>query len=157
MPKERSALAIGAGKDQNIYIVDRTNMGKFNPNNDRAIYQEIDGVLGGGEWAMAAYFKGNIYFGPVGNNLLQFRILESQTRPHRRFQEVPARSIILAPRRAFLLTARATGSFGRSNIVIPTMCCTLIRPQIWRRSSTARTRQEINGINSAPPATLVPR
>src|SRR5580704_6032784 len=25
-------LAIGAGKDQNIYIVDRTNMGKFNPN-----------------------------------------------------------------------------------------------------------------------------
>jgi outer membrane protein assembly factor BamB len=66
-------LAIGAGKDQNIYIVDRTNMGKFNPNNDNAIYQEIDGVLGGGEWASAAYFNGNVYFGPVGNNLLQFQ------------------------------------------------------------------------------------
>lgn len=66
-------LAIGAGKDQNIYIVDRNNMGKFNPNNDNAIYQEIDGALGGGEWATAAYFDGNIYYGPVANNLLQFQ------------------------------------------------------------------------------------
>ena len=67
------SLAIGAGKDNNIYIVDRTNMGKFNPNNDNDIYQEIDGILGGGEWATAAYFKGNIYYGPVGNHLLQFQ------------------------------------------------------------------------------------
>lgn len=66
-------LAIGAGKDQNIYIVNRNNMGKFNPNNDKAIYQEIDGVLGGGEWASSAYFNGNMYFGPVGNNLMQFQ------------------------------------------------------------------------------------
>jgi hypothetical protein len=65
-------LAIGAGKDQNIYVVDRTNMGKFNPNNDSAIYQEVDGVLGGGEWATSAYFNGSVYFGPQGNNLMQF-------------------------------------------------------------------------------------
>jgi hypothetical protein len=71
-------LAIGAGKDQNIYIVDRTNMGKFNPNNDNAIYQEIDGVLGGGEWATSAYFKKNIYFGPAGNNLLQFQFSKAR-------------------------------------------------------------------------------
>ena len=71
-------LAIGAGKDQNIYIVDRNNMGKFNPNNDNAIYQEIDGVLGGGEWATSAYFKGNIYFGPRGNNLLQFQFSKAR-------------------------------------------------------------------------------
>jgi hypothetical protein len=71
-------LAIGAGKDQNIYIVDRTNMGKFNPNNDSAIYQEIDGVLGGGEWATAAYFNGNIYFGPQTNNLLQFQFSKAK-------------------------------------------------------------------------------
>ncbi len=66
-------LAIGAGKDQNIYVVDRNNMGKFNPQNDDAIYQELDNVLGGGVWAMPAYFGGNIYYGPVGNHLLQFR------------------------------------------------------------------------------------
>jgi outer membrane protein assembly factor BamB len=71
-------LAIGAGKDGNIYIVNRSNMGKFNPNGDSAIYQEIDGVLGGGMWASPAYFGGNIYYGPQGNNLLQFKFLDAK-------------------------------------------------------------------------------
>jgi hypothetical protein len=72
------SLAIGAGKDGNIYIVDRNNMGKFNPSNDNAIYQELDGVLGGGEWATAAYFNGSIYYGPVGNNLMQFQFSKAK-------------------------------------------------------------------------------
>ena len=71
-------LSVWAGKNRSIYLVDRTNMGKFNPNNDNAIYQEIDGVLGGGEWAMAAYFNGNVYFAPEGNNLLQFRFSKAR-------------------------------------------------------------------------------
>ena len=41
-------LAVGAGKDTNIYVVNRDNMGKFNPNNNNAIYQELDGALPGG-------------------------------------------------------------------------------------------------------------
>jgi hypothetical protein len=65
-------LAIGAGKDGNIYIVDRDNMGKFNPQNDNAIYQEVTNVLSGGEWATSAYFNDSVYFGPVGNHLKQF-------------------------------------------------------------------------------------
>jgi len=71
-------LAIGAGKDSNIYIVDRTNMGKFNPNNDNAIYQEIDGALSGGAWSAPAYYEGNIYYGPVNNNLLQFKFTDAK-------------------------------------------------------------------------------
>ncbi len=71
-------LAIGAGKDQNIYVVDRTNMGKFNPHNDNAIYQEVDGVLGGGEWATSAYYKGSIYFGPHRNHLMQFQFSQAR-------------------------------------------------------------------------------
>jgi hypothetical protein len=65
-------LAIGAGKDGNIYLVDRDNMGKFNPASDSNIYQELVGVLSGGEWATSAYFSGSVYFGPVGNHLKQF-------------------------------------------------------------------------------------
>lgn len=65
-------LAIGAGKDSNIYIVDRGNMGKFNPNGDGALYQKVHGALGGGVWSVPAYFNGSVYYGPVGNNLLQF-------------------------------------------------------------------------------------
>lgn len=67
-------LAVGAGKDGNIYIVDRTNMGKFNPNNDNAIYQELDGAVSGGLWSMPAYFNQSVYFGPVSNRLLQFKL-----------------------------------------------------------------------------------
>jgi outer membrane protein assembly factor BamB len=77
-------LAIGAGKDGNIYVVDRTNMGKFNPQNNSAIYQEVDGVLGGGEWATSVYYKGSVYFGPQGNNLMQFEFSQARlsTSPH---------------------------------------------------------------------------
>lgn len=67
-------LAVGAGKDSNMYIVNRNNMGKFNPNNDNAIYQELDGVLGGGVWSVPAYFNGVVYYGPNGNNLMAFPI-----------------------------------------------------------------------------------
>src|SRR5271167_2724018 len=42
--KQVHHLAVGAGKDSNIYVVNRDNMGKFNPNNDNAIYQELDGA-----------------------------------------------------------------------------------------------------------------
>ncbi len=71
-------LAIGAGKDTNIYIVNRANMGKFNPKNDSAIYQEIDGALVGGIYSMPAYFNGSVYFAPVSNNLLQFTFSQAK-------------------------------------------------------------------------------
>jgi hypothetical protein len=58
-------LAVGAGKDSNIYLVDRDNMGKFNPLADTNIYQELLGALPSGEWAMPAYFNGTLYYGGV--------------------------------------------------------------------------------------------
>jgi hypothetical protein len=78
------ALAVGAGKDGNIYVVNRNNMGKFNPGNDSAIYQELDGVLPGGMWASPAFFGGNIYFGPQSGNLLQFQVTNAKlaSTPH---------------------------------------------------------------------------
>jgi hypothetical protein len=66
-------LAVGAGKDANIYLVNRDNMGKFNPTNDAA-YQVISGALGGSVFSMPAYFNGVIYYGPVGNPIKAFRL-----------------------------------------------------------------------------------
>ncbi len=66
-------LAIGAGKDTNIYLVNRDNMGKFNPANDSAIYQELDGALPGGIWSMPAYYNGKVYFGAVGGPIRAFQ------------------------------------------------------------------------------------
>jgi len=64
---------VGAGKDGNIYMVDRNNMGKFNPQNDSAIYQELDGALPGGAWSMPAYYNGEVYFGAVGGPIRAFQ------------------------------------------------------------------------------------
>jgi hypothetical protein len=72
------SLALGGGKDSNIYIVDRTNLGKFNPNGDTTIYQELDGALAGGLWSMPAFYNGSVYFGPVGNNVLQFHFTQAK-------------------------------------------------------------------------------
>ena len=65
-------LAVGAGKDNNLYVVDRTNMGKFNSTSNN-IYQELSGALPGGIWSMPAAFNGNIYYGPVGSPILAFQ------------------------------------------------------------------------------------
>ena len=66
-------LAVGAGKDANLYVVNRDNMGKFNPNSNN-IYQELSGALPGGVWAMPAYFNNTIYYGSVGSTLKAFGI-----------------------------------------------------------------------------------
>jgi hypothetical protein len=64
-------LAVGAGKDSNLYLVDRTNLGKFSSTKNN-IYQELSGVLPGGVWSMPAFANGNIYYGPVGSPILAF-------------------------------------------------------------------------------------
>jgi hypothetical protein len=70
-------LAAGAGKDNNLYIVNRTSMGKYNPNSN-GIYQELSGVLPGGIWSMPAFFNGTLYFGPVGQPILAFRFANAR-------------------------------------------------------------------------------
>lgn len=67
-------LAVGAGKDTNIYVVNRDNMGKWNPSNNNQIYQELQGALPGGEWAMPAYFNNTVYYGDSGDNLKAYAI-----------------------------------------------------------------------------------
>ena len=64
-------LAAGAGKDTNLYVVNRGNMGKFNPNSN-GMYQELSGALPGGIWSMPAFSNGRLYFGPVGQPILEF-------------------------------------------------------------------------------------
>ena len=71
-------LAVGAGKDTHMYVVNREMMGKFNVQNDNAIYQQLSGALPGGVWAMPAYFNGTIYYGSVGAPLKAFPITNAK-------------------------------------------------------------------------------
>jgi len=66
-------LMVGAGKDTNIYLLDRDLMGRFNPaRND--IVQQLDGALDGGVWAVPAYYNGAIYYSDVDQPLKRFAL-----------------------------------------------------------------------------------
>lgn len=73
-------LAVGAGKDTNIYFVNRDSIGKFSPNNNN-IYQELRGALPGGIWSTPAYFHDTIYYGPVGGPIQAFSIVNAKLSP----------------------------------------------------------------------------
>ncbi len=66
-------LAVGAGKNSVIYVVDRDSMGKFNPGGNN-VYQQVSGQLVGPEFAMPAYFGNTVYFGAVGDNIKAFSV-----------------------------------------------------------------------------------
>lgn len=66
-------LAVGAGKDGKIFLVNRDSMGKFNPNSNGAVYQEVDNAIQG-VWDKPAYFNGTIYYCAWGDNLKAFPI-----------------------------------------------------------------------------------
>ncbi len=70
-------LIVGAGKDGNIYVVDRDNMGKFNASKN-SIWQQLTGVLPGGIWSTPAYFNGTVYYGDVNATLKAFSIANAR-------------------------------------------------------------------------------
>jgi hypothetical protein len=69
-------LAVGAGKDGHLYVVNRSNMGKFSMSNN-AIWEDMPGALPGGIWATPAYFQGTVYYGDVGGTLKAFGIQQA--------------------------------------------------------------------------------
>ena len=74
-------LVVGAGKDGNIYVVDRDSMGKFNAGSNNN-YQQLSGALPGGIWSTPAYFNGTVYYGDVSGTLKAFAAGKCQARGH---------------------------------------------------------------------------
>jgi hypothetical protein len=66
-------LAVGAGKDTNLYIVNRDDMGKF-ANNDGGLYQRLDNPWSGEIKSGPAFFNNTVYYGPVNNRLMAFPV-----------------------------------------------------------------------------------
>jgi len=66
-------LMVGAGKDGNIYVVDRDSMGRFNASTNKN-YQTLSGALAGGIWSTPAFFNGTVYYGDVSGTLKAFAI-----------------------------------------------------------------------------------
>ncbi|HTZ47474.1 MAG TPA: pyrrolo-quinoline quinone [Verrucomicrobiae bacterium] len=74
-------LAVGAGKDRRIYVVDRNDMGKFTHKKNARIYQEIDHMLAGPVFSMPAYFNNTVYFASVNDTMKAFSISNAKLVP----------------------------------------------------------------------------
>ena len=70
-------LAVGAGKDQNLYVVNRDTLGKYNSTKNN-IYQQLNGVFGGRVLSVPAYFNNTVYYGSSGNPLAAFTITNAR-------------------------------------------------------------------------------
>jgi hypothetical protein len=66
-------LAVGAGKDGLIYVVNRIGMGKFNPSSNN-VYQDLPGAVPNGVWGVPAYFNSMVYYCDVNATLKSFAI-----------------------------------------------------------------------------------
>jgi hypothetical protein len=74
-------LIVGAGKDKNIYLADRDNLGKFNPATDPMdsnIYQQLTGAMAGLVYSSPAYFNGVLYYAADGDTLKAFPLTNAQ-------------------------------------------------------------------------------
>ena len=72
-------LLITAAKTGTIYVVNRDDMGHFNPNNNNQIIQSLDGILPHGSleegnFSAPAFFNGYVYFAAVNDTLKAFQL-----------------------------------------------------------------------------------
>jgi hypothetical protein len=73
-------LVVGAGKDGNIYVVNRDSMGHFSPSANN-IWQELDNLWPSGQagndtgiYSTPAYFNNTVYYANVGGTLKAFTV-----------------------------------------------------------------------------------
>jgi outer membrane protein assembly factor BamB len=70
-------LMVTIGKDSNLYLLDRDNLGKFNASSNN-VYQQLKNVNGKMPHSSAAYFNNSIYCAGVGSTLKRFQFTFSK-------------------------------------------------------------------------------
>jgi len=74
-------LIVGAGKDKNIFLADRDNLGKYNPAAspmDSNVYQKVVGQLAGLNYTTPAYFNNVVYFASDRDTLKAFPLTNAR-------------------------------------------------------------------------------
>jgi hypothetical protein len=72
-------LLVSAGKNGTLYLIDRDNMGHYNPNNDGQIVQTLPNIFPfgtpePGNYSAPVYFNGRVYFSPIADDIQAFTL-----------------------------------------------------------------------------------
>jgi hypothetical protein len=72
-------LLVTAGKNGTIYVINRDNLGHYNPNNDNQVVQSLVGILPNGtsetgNYSAPVYFNGNVYYCAVADSIKVFQL-----------------------------------------------------------------------------------
>jgi hypothetical protein len=94
-PGPHPHLVVYAGKGGTVYLVNRDNMGHYNPNDDNQIVQSLANIFpeGGflkGNFSAPVYFNGHVYFSPTNDTIQAFQLNNGllSTAPASRSSEV---------------------------------------------------------------------
>ena len=94
-PGAHPHLLVSAGKNGTIDLIDRDNMGHYQPNNDNQIVQSLINVFPfgtpePGNYSAPVYFNGMLFFSPVSDNIQAFSLSNGllSTTPTSRSSEI---------------------------------------------------------------------
>jgi outer membrane protein assembly factor BamB len=133
-------LVVGAGKDGNIYVVNRDSMGKFNSTDNSQIWQQVSGGVPSGIFSTPAYFNGTVYYGDVGSTLKAFKVTSAKLAATPQSQS--------STQFASPGTAPSVSANGTSNAIV--WAHENANPAVLHAFDAANLAQEIYNSNQAP-------
>ncbi len=132
-------LVVGAGKDGNIYVVNRDSMGKFDSSGNSRIWQQLSGALPAGIWSTPAYFNSTVYYADSGATLKAFAVAAA------RLQSTPqSQSLAQFP---YPGTAPSVSANGTSNGIV--WAHENSNPAVLRAYDAANLAHELYNSNQA--------
>ncbi len=135
-------LLVGGGKDGNIYVANRDNLGKFNPAGNGNLVQQLTAMLPHGAWSMPAYFNNTVYYGGVNDTLKAFPIANAllSTAP----------SSVSATTFAYPGTTPSISANGVTNGIVWSLECGTSSPAVLHAYDATNLAKELYNSTQAP-------
>lgn len=103
-------LAVAAGKDSNLYVLNQESLGRYDASANATVYQVLPGALSNGMWSSPAYFNGHIFYGSVNSVLRSFDLRNA------RLSSSPSSSTTVAF--AYPGTTPSVSAYGTQNGIV---------------------------------------
>ena len=135
-------LIVGAGKDTNIYVANRDNLGRYNSASNTGLYQGLGGVLPHGAFSGPAYFNNTVYYAAVNDVLRAFPISNALL--------APSPASVSATSFAYPGTTPIVSANGASNGIVWAVEDSTSSPAVLHAYDATNLTHELYNSNQAP-------